>query len=226
MPLSATEESCSRYWTCLCTPKAIGGDLLSLTQHSVINASFKAKQVYLAPVANNSKQTIKYWIHKLFWRWAVYLTHEVGNRLYQDKVFLSQKAVSPLLLLQSLSMTLPEELNVLRILRMHILHRENINIGQGCFSYTGRWSFIQDAITQKHKPGWLLSTAASPELLSGCGLPSQSVSYCPVWQIISINVSFIQIASSIFLHCYFFITFISTLMYLITLSIPTMPCGY
>lgn len=158
--------------------------------------SCKTNQTHLAPVANNPK----YWIHKFFLRWAVYLTHEVGNGLYQDKVFLSQKAVSPLLLLQSLSMTLPEELNVLRILRMHILYRQNINIGQGHFSYTWCWSLIRGAITEKHKPGWLLSTAASPELLSGCGLPSHSVSYCPVWQIIYIHVSFIQIASSILMR--------------------------
>lgn len=162
--------------------------------------SCKTNQTHLAPVANNPKQIIKYWIHKFFFRWAVYLTHEVGSGLYQNKVFLSQKTVPPLLLLQSLSMTLPEELNVLRILRMHILYRENINIEQGHFSHTWRWSLIQSAVTEKHKPRWLLSTAASPELLSGCGLPSQSFSCCPVWQIIYIHVSFIQIASSILMR--------------------------
>lgn len=52
----------------------------------------------------------------------VYLIHEVGDGLYHAAVFLRQEAVSPLLLLQSLAVALPEELQILTaILRTHII---------------------------------------------------------------------------------------------------------
>lgn len=73
-----------------------------------------------APEVNNPTQTMKYWIQKCYLKAVVYLIHEVGDGLYQSTVFLSQETISPLLLLQSLFMALPEKLHILTpILRIH-----------------------------------------------------------------------------------------------------------
>lgn len=57
-----------------------------------------------------------------------YLLHDAGDGPHQAAVFLRQEAVSPLLLLQSLAVALPEELHILAaILRIHMIDRSCID---------------------------------------------------------------------------------------------------
>lgn len=97
----------------------------------------------------------------------LYLIHELCDGLYQAAVFLRKEAVSPLLLLQSLAVALPEKLHILTtVLRIHINGRTYIYI---YCTRTHSYTVMQNFCFRVQK--WRNLVGSSPQLsLQSCCL--------------------------------------------------------